>query len=207
MPRRILRLRPSDRRWRLALSRRPDLQWGDVMLRDAMLGPALVIGLMASIAGAQESAPLSAAARPTGRVYKIAVWYDDHHPTSIQHQTYDLAKGEYDAVAVARWVERIRTDHSGHGAYVRDLQTYGLPGATEKERLANAIEQEKVRWAAVQRRTWTPLPADVRVLRWAGARGGDRSPSIIDRTRSPSSSGLLNRPTSPFPYPYRSRLP
>ena len=93
--------------------------------------PTVLLGLMAPAAGAQQAtAPASAAAKSTGRAYKVAFWYDADRPTtSIKYQVYDLAAGEYDAIAVDRWFALILRNYPRHGAYVRDIRTEGLAGA------------------------------------------------------------------------------
>ena len=177
------------------------------MLRRSILGPALALGLMTSIAGAQQpSAPATAGAESAGRAYKVAFWYEADRPTtSIQYRAYDLAKGEYDAEAVDRWLDLILAKHPDHGAYVRDIRTDGLPGATEAERLANAIEIEKRRWAAVQRRITPRLPRYSSPLGSPGPQIGTVHGPMFDRSSPGSPGGLGHRPASPIPYPYRSR--
>lgn len=177
------------------------------MLRRPMLGPTLALGLMTSIAGAQQPATApSTTVSTTGRAYKVAFWYEADRPTtSIQYRVYDPARGEYDAEAVDRWLDLILRQYPDKGAYVRDIRTGGVPGATEAERLANAIEQEKTRWAALQRQASRSLP---RVARPPGSpvpRARTVGRPMLDR-RPPGSPGVLsNPPASPFPYPYRPR--
>ena len=172
----------------------------------SILGPTVALGLMTSIAGAQPAAnPASATARSTGRDYKIAVWYEADHPTtSIKYQVYDLARGEYDAMAVGRWLDLIRSKYPDQGAYVRDMRTQGLPGATEAERLARAIEKEKVRWADVHRQYARSLSSARSPLELPAQRVGNVGRSMIDRPPPGSPAGPLSPPASPFPYPYRS---
>lgn len=176
------------------------------MLLRSILGPTVTLGLMTSIAGAQQATnPTSATARSTGRDYKVAVWYEFDHPTtSMKFQVYDLAKGEYDAITVDRWVDLIRRGYPNQGVYVRDIRTGGLPGATEAERLAHAIEDEKVRWADVQRKGARSFSGSLRPLELPGHRGDNVGRSMLDRPTPGSPGGLLSPPASPFPYPYRS---
>ena len=77
-----------------------------------------------------------------GRAYKVAFWYELERPLSTaQYRAYDVAKGQYDGAAVARWLKTIFDAHPRYGATVRDLTTVGELGATEAERLAGAIER------------------------------------------------------------------
>jgi hypothetical protein len=172
----------------------------------SILGPSVTLGLMTSIAGAQQAAdPAPATARSTGRDYKIAVWYEADHPTtSIKYQVYDLAKGEYDAIAVRRWLDLILSKYPDQGAYVRDIRTEGLPGSTEAERLAHAIENEKARWADVHRKYARSLSSARSPLELSGQRGVNVGRSMFDRPSPGSPGGPLSPPASPFPYPYRS---
>ena len=174
------------------------------MLRRPMLGPTLALGLMTSIAGAQQPTTPTT----TGRAYKVAFWYEADRPTtSIQYRVYDLAKGEYDAEAVDRWLDLILRKYPDKGAYVRDIRTEGVPGATDAERLANAIENEKRRWAAVQRKSSRSLSRYYSPLGSPGPQVGTVHGPMSDRYAPGSSGGLSNPPASPFPYPYRSRPP
>jgi len=178
------------------------------MIRRSILGPSLALGLMTSVAVAQgPTTPTSAPASSTGRAYKVAFWYEADRPTrSLQYRAYDLANGEYDAKAVDAWLDRILRQDLTRGAYVRDIRTDGFPGATEAERLANAIEKEKGRWAALQRRSAPPLSLRVAPPGSPGPRrAGNVGRSTSGRTPPGSPGGLSNPPASPFPYPYRPR--
>ncbi len=176
------------------------------MPRRSICGTPLALVLMTAVAGAQQpSAPASATARPAGRAYKVAAWYDAARPTtSIEFQVYDVAKGEYDAVAVDHWLDQILTKYPDNGAYVRDIRTDGLPGATEAERLAKAIEDEKHRWAAIQRQSFSSSTRSAITFRTSSTQpenagrstSGGRPPGLPGR--------LIGPPTSPFPYPHRS---
>jgi hypothetical protein len=177
----------------------------DVMLRPSLIGPTLALGLMTSIAGGQGPAAPRSAPSP-GRDYKVAFWYDADRPTSsIHYRVYDLARGEYDAKAVDRWLDLILSRYPDRGAYVRDIRTAGFPGATEADRLANAIDAEKARWAALRRTVSPPLPRLVSPLGSPGPRAGTVGRSMFDRPPPGSPGGLGNPPASPIPYPYRSR--
>ncbi len=166
------------------------------MTRRTMTGIALALGLMGSAAEAQDP----------GRAYKVAFWFDLDRPlATLRHQAYDLAKGEYDGAAVDRWLRAIREGHLGSAAFVRSLRTDGEPGATEAERLANAIDRERRRLIGTDRRPPRPFPSLVGppAPRGGQARGG---PGASHRPSPESSGGLPpNPPASPFPYPYRPR--
>ncbi len=146
------------------------------------------------------------AANPGPATHRGVFWYESGRPIqSLQYRIYDLRDGEFDAKAVDRWLETIRANHPGHGAYVRDVPTAGEPGATEPERLAAALAREKERWAGVVRRQ--DLTPAFRFYR-PSARGPSPSfpPSRLDLDRPPGSpGGSLAPPSSPFPYPYRPR--
>ena len=167
------------------------------MGRHAIVGMFLILGLTVRIAGAQ--------APETGRAYKVAFWYElDRPTTSVKFRVYDLAKGEYDEKAVTRWLDTIFAKYPNHGAYVRDIQTKGEPGATEPERLAGALRREAQRWANLQRQPSKPIPRPI------GPSIGDRTPPVGNPQGrpSPGSSPEISTPTpSPIPYPYRSRTP
>jgi hypothetical protein len=174
------------------------------MLHHSMIKPILVLGLMTSCAEAQQAtAPPSL--KPIASPYKVAFWYEADHPsTSLKYQVYDLAKGEYDEKAVDRWLRAILENHPNHGAYVRDIHTWGEPGATEPERLASAIEHEKQRWADLCRQPSRPIPSWTSRLESAGLSGRSTGRASFDRPSPGSPGGFSNPPTSPFPYPYRS---
>jgi hypothetical protein len=173
-------------------------------MNHSVLEIVLVLGMTAPIAQAQISP------KPPVGTYKVAFWYDADQPvTSIKYQVYDLAKGEFDEKAVDRWFHSILDHDPKHGAYIREIQTAGFPGATEQERLANAIENEKGRWAALQRTFSPPLPRlnDVAPTstRTSFYRPPLMSPGGPGSLPSPGSPGIpISRPSSPFPYPYRS---
>src|SRR5205823_3424000 len=132
------------------------------------------------------------------------VWYEIDRPTtSMNFQVYDLARGEYDAVAIERWLDLVLSKHPNHGAYVRDLRTEGLPGATEADRLARAIEREKVRWANVQRESARSYSRAMSGLGPSSYRGGNLGRPMSDRPSRVPPLGPLRPPASPFPYPYR----
>ena len=167
------------------------------MTRHLMLNLALV--LMASATDAPHPA------RPTLGPYKVAFWYEASRPTTSQkYQVYDLSKGEYDERAVDLWLRTILAKYPGHGAYVRDIRTEGLPGATEPERLALAIEQEKRRWADLNRRASRPIPGLVESTRSRTPPDRMQGRAPLDRRAPGSLGGDSNPPASPFPYPYRS---
>jgi hypothetical protein len=166
------------------------------MIRQSMIGAALVLGLMGSTTEAQSD----------GRAYKVAFWYELARPIStIQYRAYDVAKGEYDKAAVDRWLQTIRDKHPNSGAYVRDLRTGGEPGATEAERLASAIGRERQRWADLNRRPSRPVPNLVGPSPYFSPRARDSGRAGFDRPSPGSPGGPASPPTSPFPYPYRSR--
>ena len=148
------------------------------MLHRSTIRPILVLGLMTAIAEAQQAtAPPSM--KPTPSPYKVAFWYDADRPTTtLKYQVYDLAKGEYDEKAVNRWLRTILDKYPNHGAYVRDIQTEGLPGATEHERLALAIEHEK-------RPLGRPATPDLEAGPRAHRDLGDRIPETPHRDAQP----------------------
>ena len=170
-----------------------------------MLKLVLCLAMATPIAQAQADP-----AKPPGEAYKVAFWYDADQPvTSLKYQVYNLAKGEYDEKAVSRWFRSILDNDPNHGAYIRDIQTAGLPGATEQERLASAIENEKGRWAALHRKISPPLPRlnDISptYTRTSFYRPPLSSQGSPGRLPSPGSPGVYSSPPgSPFPYPYRS---
>ncbi len=173
-------------------------------MRFSMLELALVLIMTSPISRAQ------APAKPPGGTYKVAFWYETSDPVaSLKYRAYDLAKGEYDEKAVDRWFHSIMDRDPNHGAYIRDVETAGFPGATEQERLAIAIENEKGRWAALQRKISPPLPKmndfSIYQSRTSFYRPPSSSPGSPGRLPSPGSPGVYpNPPSSPFPYPYRS---
>jgi hypothetical protein len=170
------------------------------MRHHPILNLVLLPVLMTSPAEAQ---PL---ATPPGGPYKIAFWYEADRPTTLKYQVYDLSKGEYDEKAVDRWLRTILDRYPNHGAYVRDIQTRGEPGATEQERLASAIGREKRRWADLQRQASRPVPWLIETSATVYQKPRTETPSRTSFDRpAPGSPGIIYRPpTSPFPYPYRS---
>ena len=171
------------------------------MPRLLMTQLTLITALMSSIAAAQPPA------NPAGGPYKVAFWYEADRPTtSIQYQVYDLSKGEYQEAAVDRWLRTILAKYPGHGAYVRDIRTQGLPGATEADRLALALDREKLRWAELQRQPTKPVPRLIETSTTLRLSPVSESPSRTSLDRpAPGSPGTPSRPAaSPFPYPYRS---
>jgi hypothetical protein len=175
------------------------------MIRRSMLASLLAVAAMGSPTEAQQDLPLPPPSTPPGRAYKVAFWYELERPWSTaQYRAYDVAKGEYDEAAVARWQKTIFEKHPQMGCCVRDLTTVGMTGETEAERLKNAVEREKQRWADLNNNPSRSI------------RGLARSPSPIkpkEKSASrigigdsvPGSSGTPMYPTrSPFPYPYRS---
>ncbi len=166
------------------------------MSRHSMTRPILILGLMVSIADAQT---------PPGRAYKVAFWYELDRPWSTaQYRAYDVAKGEFNKETVDRWQKTIFEKHPQSGCCVRDLTTVGMSGATEEERLKNAVEREKRRWANLNNGPSRPLPRLVGPSSTIKTKDKDVSRASFDRP-SPGSSGtpMYPRP-SPFPYPYRS---
>ncbi len=170
------------------------------MSRPILIGFVLALGLRVSDGSAGDG-PV----KPLSPAYKVAFWYDADHPSDVKYQVYDLAKGEYDPKAVEGWLRTIATSYPNHGAYVRDLRTDGEPGATEKERLAAAIAREKRRWADLNRQPSPSIPN--LVIPFEVYRPQVPSPGRAGFDRpSPGSPGVfINPPTSPIPYPYRSR--
>ena len=167
------------------------------MSRGILIGFVLAMGPLISVGSAQT--PPSQQPEVS---YKVAFWYQVDRPTDLKYQVYDLAKGQYDPKAVEDWLRTIRTRYPDHGAYVRQIRTVGEAGTTEKERLAGAIEREKRRWADLNRRA--SLLPDV-VVPFEASRPR-RSPSTGRSSFDRRSPGIdANPPTSPFPYPYRSR--
>jgi hypothetical protein len=141
-----------------------------------------------------------------GRSYKVAFWYDLDRPfSSARFRAYDVAKGEYDPAAVEAWQRTIQTGYPGTGNVVRDLSTVGEPGATETERLIQAIEREKRRWAGLNDRP-SSRPLVGPVVRPIPTRSRDDAVGRVGFDRpSPGSPGPVgNLPASPYPYPYRS---
>jgi len=178
----------------------------------AFLKIALVLA-----AGLIQAEPLAIAQppgpKPPSGTYKVAFWYETDHPTTtLKYQVYDLSRGEYDEKAVTHWVRGILDHDQAHGAYVRDIRTEGLPGATEPERLARAIALEKERWAALQRTISAPVPRVVdptvlttRTSHYGPPRGMVSSPGAPGSPGGPGNPGVItNLPSSPFPYPYRA---
>ncbi len=164
------------------------------------------IGFVFSLGLAMSSAPArDRPAGPVGPAYKVAFWYELARPMDVKYQVYDLARGEYDPRAVEGWMRTIRTRHPDHGAYVREIRTDGEPGATEKDRLAAAIDREKRRWADLNHRPSPPLPDLVAPFEPARPRALDPARSSFDRPSPGSPAGAVNPPRSPFPYPYRPR--
>jgi hypothetical protein len=179
------------------------------MHRFSIIGPIVVLGFTtAPTEGQQATAPHSH--KPADGAYKVAFWYEADQPvTSLKYQAYNLAKGEYDEKAVDRWFRSILDHDPNHGAYIRDIQTTGFPGATEQERLASAIEHEKGRWAALHRKLSPPLPKlnDISptYTRTSFYRPPLSSPGSPGSPITPGYPGVYsNPPVSPFPYPYRS---
>jgi len=177
-----------------------------------MIAPVLVLGLIASFAEAPQ-ATASPFAMQAGRAYKVAFWYEADRPTTtLKYQVYDLARGEYDEKAVDRWFYSILNNDPDHGAYIRDIRTDGFPGSTEQERLANAIETEKWRWAALHRKISAPIPKLIEApqvyTRTSSYQLSPSSPGSFSSPGGPGSPGVsggyANLPSSPFPYPYRS---
>ena len=141
-----------------------------------------------------------------GRPYKVAFWYDHDRPfSSARSRAYDVAKGEYDPAAVEAWRRTILTGYPGTGTAVRDLSTVGEPGATEAERLQNAVEREKRRWAGLNDRRSSRLLVGP-VVRPNPPRFRDDAVgrASFDRPSPGSPAPISNPPASPFPYPYRS---
>jgi hypothetical protein len=165
------------------------------MIRRSMPALPFLLALLGPVAGAQQP----------GRAYKVAFWFEMDRPlSSLQYRAYDLARGEYDKAAVDRWQTTIREKHPSFGATVRDLSTSGEPGATEAERLTNAIAREKRRWVELNSRAsysarsrFIPPPTTKAKDKEVGRASFDRP--------SPGSPGpIANPPGSPFPYPYHS---
>ena len=170
------------------------------MSRNILIGFVFALGSSISFASAQDRP-----AKPPGAAYKVAFWYEADRPTILKYQVYDLSKGEYDPKAVEGWLRTIRTKYPNHGAYVRDIRTDGETGATAKERLAGAIEGEKRRWADLQRQILPPLPNLVIPFESSRSQRTSTGRSSFDRPSPGSPGGHANPPTSPIPYPYRSR--
>ena len=166
------------------------------MSNHLMSRPTLILALMPSIADAQA---------PPGRDYKVAFWYEMERPWSTaQYRAYDVAKGEYNKEAVDRWQRTIFEKHPATGCCVRDITTVGEAGATEAERLKNAVEREKQRWARLNSGPSRPLPRLVGPPSPIKAKEKDFSRASLDRP-SPGEPGTPLYPSpSPFPYPYRS---
>jgi hypothetical protein len=144
-------------------------------------------------------------AQQAGRAYKVAFWFEIDRPfSSLQYRAYDLAKGEYDAANVERWRRTILDKHPQYGAIVRDLTTVGEPGATEAERLANAVDREKKRWIDLNSRESRPLPKLVGPAPSIKSRDKGVSRASFDLPSPGSPGPISNTPASPFPYPYRS---
>lgn len=160
------------------------------MTRRTMTGIALALGLMGPAAEAQGP----------GRAYKVAFWLDLDRPLStLRHQAYDLAKGEYDEAAVARWRRTIFEQHPTYTAFIRDISTIGEPGENEAERLANAIDREQRRWTGPISRVAVPSPGPI-----SRSKFGVANRPGLDRSSPGSPAPTTNLPGSPFPYPYRS---
>jgi len=166
------------------------------MSHHLLTGLILIVGLIASAADAQA---------PPGRAYKVAFWYELDRPWSTtQYRAYDLSKGEYNAEAVDRWQKTIFAHHPGTGCCVRDLSTAGMPGDTEAERLQNAVELEKQRWADLNKNPSRPFPSLARSP--SPIKEKDHEVKRVGLELSvPGWSGTPMYPSrSPFPYPYRS---
>lgn len=168
----------------------------------------LVPGLIVSQAQARQHS-----SKPLAGTYKVAFWYDSDRPTTtLKYQVYDLSKDEYNEPSVDLWLHGILDDDPAHGAYVRDIRTESLPGASEKERLALAIQNEKARWAELHRRPSPPLPKVVdtsvmssRTSYYYPPRGLVGGPGAPGSPGAPGNPGVYsNLPSSPFPYPYRA---
>jgi hypothetical protein len=159
----------------------------------------LILGLLISPAEAQSPATAEA------RRYKVAFWYDLERPWSTaQYRAYDLAKGQYDEAAVARWQRTILEKYPRTGCCVRDLTTSGEPGATEAERLTSAVEREKQRWAALNKGPSSPLPKLANLSARSRSKDKDIGRASFDHPAPGSPGPVTNPPTSPYPYPYRS---
>ncbi len=170
------------------------------MSRFFPIGLAFVLCLPIPVGLAQDRP-----AGPAGAAYKVAFWYEADRPTDLKYQVYDLARGEYDPRAVEAWLRTIREKYPDHGAYLRDIRTDGEAGATEKERLAAAIEAERQRWTRLNRRISPPIPSPVVPFVSSPTRASSTGRAGFDHPSPGSPGSYANPPTSPFPYPYRSR--
>ena len=162
--------------------------------------------VFALIALASTAARAQTPSATPGRSYKVAFWFDLDRPlSSARHRAYDVAKGEYDPAAVEAWRRTILAGYPGTGTAVRDLSTVGEPGATEAERLQNAVEREKRRWAGLNDRRSSRLLVGP-VVRPNPPRFRDDAVgrASFDRPSPGSPAPISNPPASPFPYPYRS---
>src|SRR5258708_6307087 len=141
-----------------------------------MIRLSLAGSIILGFATALAEAQQAPAPGSAGKAYKVAFWFETDRPiSSLKYQVYDLAKGEYDEKAAGRWLDAIRAEKQ---RWSRLQGQASIPKLVETPPGRNNLLRSQ------------PLP---------GSRVG------FDRPSPGAPGGLSNPPTSPIPYPYRSR--
>lgn len=145
----------------------------------------------------------------------VAVYFDRSDPRStFRWQAYDLRRGEF-TPEVDAWLARVRGDYPHYRAYLLDVTLADWPGSTPGERLAAAVESERLGATLTHLRAREDVPARPAPEGYAPIQFsfGPSPPELRDlaiglpaayrRDFGPplGASGAMASPSAPFPVP------